>query len=208
MINTLNDNESQEFWDSQYESRKTGWDLISPNPVFKYIIKDLPFIKPSKIIILGSGKGFDAVLAYENNYDVTTVDFSSKANNYCKELCEKFNAKINIVEKDFFDLDNSYFGTFDIVYEYVTYCAINISRRNEFLNLVNKLLKPGGRFITDLFPIDNREGGPPFSVELNQFLNDAKKYFSLEFLNKNIPSVKPRKGKEILLVFRKSFKNE
>jgi SAM-dependent methyltransferase len=208
MNTTFYNTDSKEFWNSEYESRKTGWDLNSPNPVFKYLITDVTFIKPSKIIILGSGKGFDAVLAYEKGYDVTTVDFATNANEYCKELSEKFNSKLSIIEKDFFELDSSIFNSFDIVYEYVTYCAISITRRNDFLRLAAKLLKPGGRFVTDLFPIDKREDGPPFSVDLSEFLIDAKKFFNLEYLNKNVPSVKPRRGKEILLVFRKPFNVE
>ncbi|MDP3830228.1 MAG: methyltransferase domain-containing protein, partial [Ignavibacteriaceae bacterium] len=192
MINQLNNIEHPNFWDMQYESKKTGWDLNSPNPVFNYLINELPFINPSKLIILGSGKGFDAVLANEKGYDVTAVDFSSTANSYCRELNQKFKTQINIIEKDFFELDGSLNGTFDIVYEYVTYCAISLSKRNQFLKLVNKLLKPEGRFITVLFPIDNREDGPPFSVDYNQFLLETNHLFNLEYLDKNIPSVKPR----------------
>lgn len=193
---------SSTFWDEQYKV-KAAWDLNSPNPVFTYLIKN-KIINPSKLIILGSGKGFDAVLASESGFEVTAVDFSEEAINYSIELSRKFNAKVNFINSDMFEIDSNLNNTFDLLYEYVTYCAIEPSKRNQFIDLVKRLLKPGGRFITVLFPIDGRGGGPPFSVNQEEFIRNLSADFKLELMIKNIPSVKPRKGKEILLIFRKT----
>lgn len=201
------DSDSPSYWDKQYDSTLSVWDLKTPSPVFKYALEKLPFITASKILILGSGKSFDAILAAEKGFDVSCVDFSQTANKYTEELASKFNVKINVYQKDFFALDESFSNSFDIVYEYVTFCAINPKRREELIKVISKLLKPNGRLITTLFPIDAREGGPPFSIDFEIFHKQAQKFFMFEYINKNIPSVRPRKGKEVLLVYRKFGNN-
>ena len=92
---------------------------------------------------------------------------------------------------------------FDFIFEYVTYCAINPERRKEFAQKISSLLKTGGRLISILFPVDRREGGPPFSVDIKEFYKNFSEYLRLEYSSRQINSVKPRKGKEVLQIYFK-----
>lgn len=191
------------FWDEIYKNNQSKWDLMSANPVFIDLLEKSEFLKPGKLFIAGSGKGFDALAAAKKNFDVTAVDFSSEAISFSKKLAEKESGKINFIQGDIFELSNEYFELYDYAYEYVTYCAINPERRKEFAEKISSLIKPGGRLITVLFPIDKREGGPPFSIEVVEFYNNFSRFLKLEFASKQINSVKPRKGNEILQIYRK-----
>ncbi len=195
-----------EFWDNKYLNKEDKWDLKTPNPVFKFLLEENKFLKPCKILILGSGKGYDAILAAKKGYDVTAIDFSVEAIDESKKVAESENVKIEFLQKDIFEIENEYFESFDAVYEYVTFCAVAPNKKENMLEAVSKLLKQNGILVTVVFPVDGRAGGPPFNIDIIEFYKSASKYFSLEFSNRNINSVKPRKGKEILQIYRKITK--
>ena len=194
---------SPHYWDEKYNSNNTGWDIKSSNPVFVDLLKENKLIKPSKILITGSGKGYDAVAAAKENYDVTAVDFSKKANELAGNLADENSVKINFITEDIFDLMNNYKNYFDAVYEYTTFCAIKPARRKEYAKVMSEIIKPGGKLIALLFPVDGRPGGPPFNIDILEFYNFFSKYFIMEISTFKINSIKPRKGKEVLQVYRK-----
>jgi len=194
---------SPNYWDKKYSNNNTGWDMKSSNPVFVDLLKENKYIKPSKLLVTGSGKGYDAVAAAKENYDVTAVDFSKKANELAGKLAGENSVKINFITEDIFELTKNYKNYFDAVYEYVTYCAIDPKRREEYAEVMSEVIKPGGKLIALLFPVDGRSGGPPFNIDILEFYNFFSKYFIMEFSTFKINSIKPRKGKEVLQVYRK-----
>ena len=191
------------YWDEKYLNNQITWDLKGHNPVFEEIIKKAEFILPGKILITGCGKGYDAVLAAKYGFEVTAIDFSPRAIEFACELAKKKEVKVNFIAKDIFLLEDDYFQKFDYVYEYVTYCAINPDRRKEYLSKISTLIKPSGKLIAHLFPIDDRVGGPPFSLNATDFYKMASEYFKLVLSTKKINSIKPRAGKEILQIYLK-----
>lgn len=192
------------FWNELYKNNNDGWDLKTPNPVFIDIISGNKFINPCKLLITGSGKGYDAIAASKLGYEVTAVDFSPYAMNYASNTAIKEGVSIDFLNEDIFLLSDEYKNKFDVVYEYTTLCAINPKRREEFIKKITSTIKINGKFIVLLFPVDGREGGPPFSIDITDFYIIAKKYLNLEFFLRNINSVKPRKGKEVLFIFKKT----
>ncbi len=194
------------FWDNLYESGEVNWDLKSPNPVFKSLIEKGEFIQPCSILITGSGKGYDAVAAAKAGYAVTAVDFSQKAVSHSKELAKKENTSIRVLQADVFKLREILDEPFDAVYEYTTFCAINPLRREEFAEEISSLIRPGGKFISVMFPVDGRTGGPPFNIDVIEFYKLFSRFLRLDFSTRDINSVKPRKGKEILQIYIKPEK--
>ncbi|MCL5028701.1 MAG: TPMT family class I SAM-dependent methyltransferase [Bacteroidetes bacterium] len=191
------------FWDEKYINDEANWDLKSPTPVWKELIVLGKLIHPCKLLVVGSGKGYDAIFAAKSGYEVTALDFSPNAISISKDLEKQEEVEMSFLQSDIFELDENYQESFDTVFDYVTFCAINIERRKEYLEIISSLIKPGGKFIILLFPTDERKGGPPFSVNEKEFYKETSKYLKLEYFSKNINSIKPRKGKEVLLIFRK-----
>lgn len=194
---------SPEFWDDIYVNNNAAWDLQSPTPVFVRILKEKKIIQSGKILILGSGYGYDAVEAAKEAFDVTAVDFSPSANLFAQRLAESANVMVKILTSDFFDLEENYGSHFDVVYDYVTFCAIEPSRRKEYVKLINSLLKTGGKFIALLFPVENREGGPPFGINLKTTEKLFTEYLELISSSVENDTIKPRKGREVLQIYRK-----
>lgn len=195
--------DDSEFWDNLYQRGEANWDLKLPNPVFKSLLDAGELIQPCNILITGSGKGYDAVAAAKAGYTVTAVDFSQKAVIHTKDLAKKENVTIRVLQADIFKLRDLLDEEFDAVYEYTTFCAINPMRREEFAAEISSLIRPGGKFITVVFPIDGRAGGPPFNIDVIEFYKLFSRLLRLDLSAKDVNSVKPRKGKEILQVYIK-----
>lgn len=195
--------EDSKFWNELYISQNDNWSLNSPSPVFVHLIEQTNLIRKGKILILGSGKGYDAIFAAKNGFEVVGVDFSEEAIGFANLAALNEDFSLEFIQADFFDLDEKFQNYFDYIFEYVSFCAVNPERLNKLLEKCASYLKENGRLITQLFPIDKREGGPPFSIDKDEFYDESKKYFDLEFYSKNICSIKPRKGKEILLILKK-----
>ncbi len=191
------------YWEEKYQNNRAGWDTGNANPTFVQLIKKNYFLQPCKILIVGMGKGYDAVAAAKHGYEVTAIDFSESAISSAENLARQNNVKINFLIKDFFELDEKYFHQFDAVYDYVFYCAIDISKRKKYAELVSKLLKPTGKFIVILFPVEERKGGPPFGVNILEFYENFSSYLKLEFSSRIVESIKPRKGREVLQIYVK-----
>ncbi len=194
---------SPNYWNDKYITNNTGWDIKSSNPVFIDLLTENKFIKPCNLLITGSGKGYDAIAAAKKNYKVTAVDFSEKATEIAKKMAEENSVKVNFLQKDIFNLSSEYTNYFDAVYDYTIYCAINPGRRKEYANVISEIIKPGGKLIALLFPVDGQPGGPPFNIDILEFYKLFSKYFQMEFSTFNINSIKSRKGKEVLQIYKK-----
>jgi len=191
------------YWETRYRSNQANWDLGTSTPVFKEMLEKKLIGDSGKIAILGCGKGHDALLFDEHEYLVTAIDFAPSALAALRKQAKKSNVFIETLQIDIFNLPGKLLHKFDYILEYVTYCAIDPGRRKEYIDNVSRLLKPGGILIGLFFPIDSREGGPPFSVDIAEIKSNLKKNFVL--LREEIPqsSVKPRLGKEILMLWKK-----
>ena len=75
-----------DFWEDIYKKYDIGWDLGGPTPYFSNIATKL---EPGKLIILGCGRGHDAIVFAKLNFEVTAVDFAPSAIIYLKNLCEQ-----------------------------------------------------------------------------------------------------------------------
>lgn len=192
-----------EYWNELYRADQTNWDMGTPTPAFADLLKSKRF-ETGKTLILGCGKGYDAVLFAQHGFDVTAIDFSAEAVKHAQRLAEEKRVKIEFVKEDLFDYSLGISEEFEYVVEYVTYCAIHPSQRAEFAAMISSLMKPSGRFIAMFFPLDERAGGPPFAVsrdEINRLFGKKLELISIEAPPRSVTS---RKGKELMTVWRKS----
>lgn len=188
------------FWDNAYREGDARWDLGAPSPVFVALLKS-GLLVPGKAFVVGCGRGHDAVLFAEHGFAVTAVDFSSVAIQEASSLAAGRRADIRWMNADLFSLPASMDRTFQYVVEYVTYCAVDPARRADYANAVARLLAPGGIFVALFFPVEPREGGPPFGVDREEVLRIFGHHLTL--ISSSIPtqSVRPRLGREWLTLW-------
>lgn len=198
----MSDVDSPEFWQSIYKAGATHWDLGGTTPVFCTLAESGKY-PPGRMIVLGAGRGYDARMFARKGFTVTAVDFASEAVRDMQMLA-KPDAPVAALRADIFKLPPFFKGTFDYVLEYVTYCAIDPSRRGDYADVVADLLAPSGRFIGLIFPLGCHEGGPPFAVDADELVRKFEQR-GLRLVHREFPedSIKPRKGREELIIVEK-----
>ncbi len=200
----MSDVNKPEFWDTLYQNRNAAWDLKTPTPAFIDLLNSEYFFGRKKILIAGCGYGYDAIEAAKKGFDVTALDFSETAIQFARLLAQRENVNINFLIEDIFNLNEMYSNSFEIIFDYVTYCAIDPKRRKEYARKISELLRPDGLFVIILFPIEKRVGGPPFAVDVDEASDIFSENLELILSTDKINSIKPRKGRELLQIYRKA----
>lgn len=198
----MSDINRPDFWETIYRQGKAPWDLGRPAPVFRRLAEN-GVLSPGRMIVLGAGLGHDARLFARHAFQVTAVDFAQDAVTAMHKLSDP-GAPIVIMQADLFELPALFDRLFDYVLEYVCYCAIDPSRREAYADVVHDLLRTGGRYVALAFPIEERDGGPPFSVDPDELITLLQERgFTLERREEPADSVPSRSGREELLILQK-----
>jgi len=126
-------------------------------------------------LVPGSGRAYDAIALAEHGFtSITAVDLSPTACEAAREeiaqstaskttTCDSATAagsNITVLRGDFFELE----GQYDFIWDNTFLCALDPSARERWARQMKALLKPGGELLTCVFPIGEREGGPPFAL--------------------------------------------
>jgi SAM-dependent methyltransferase len=187
-----NDVSDVAYWAERWRDGATGWDLGGPCPVFVDLLCGDHAPPPGcRVAFPGCGSGHDVRLFAEHGYEVTGFDFAHHA------------PDLPIERLDVFELGRRYPESFDAVVEYTCYCAIDPSRREEYAASMRDALRPGGLLIALLFPVEEREEGPPFGVDESEI--ETVLGVGMEIVSVTTPrdSVQPRLGRERLALLRK-----
>lgn len=190
-------------WERDYQRGTAGWSLHTPTPVFQQLLAEKIFA-PGRMLVPCAGLGHDAREFARHGFEVVAVDFAREAADAMRASLDDA-ARHEIVQHDFFHLPDAWDNTFDYVLEYTCFCAIDPQRRAEFADKVTRLLKHGGIYLTLAFPLTDHVGGPPFAVNADAMIGlfEARGF---ELLRRQIhpATIKPRKGREELIILRKT----
>jgi len=147
----------ENYWNNQYESGKTGWDLGMASPALvKYI--DALEDKQARVLIPGCGNAYEAQYLLDQGFtDVTLIDIAPAL---VGKLQSKYanNPHIQVVLGDFFEFE----GQFDVIIEQTFFCAIQPYMRSEYVKRMRKLLSAEGELAGLLFDTRFEFDGPPF----------------------------------------------
>jgi hypothetical protein len=95
---------------------------------------------------------------------------------------------------------SDYAGTFEGVWEYTCYCAIEPRRRAEYIGTVAAILRPGGWFLACFFPVRSGGGGPPFPVSKAEVRRLLAPQFRIERAGPPPRPVPRRAGQEWMVL--------
>jgi len=186
--NIMNDEKllDQDYWDKQYTSNATGWDLGKVSPPIKEYIDTLED-KNISILIPGCGNTYEAEYLLEKGFtNVTVIDI---APTLVKRLQEKFksNPNIKIVLGDFFEHQ----GQYDLIIEQTFLCALPPEIREKYVLKMHQLLKEKGKLVGLLFN-KTFESGPPFGGNKAEYEQLFKNYFDFSKMDLCQNSIAPR----------------
>lgn len=190
-------NLDQNFWNSRWENKETGWDLGEvSSPIAKYFLqvekKDL------KILIPGCGNAHEAEFLLEEGFKkLTLLDIAPKA---CELISKRFSHhEVEVICEDFF----KHQGKYDVIVEQTFFCAIDINLRAKYVEKMYDLLNDGGKIIGVLFNTDFGNPFPPFGGNKEEYRKLFEEEFEIKTLEKCNNSIKPRKNTEVFINFIK-----
>lgn len=127
-------------------------------------------------LIPGSGRAYDALALAEYGFaSVTALDVSPTACAAARKEIAAYKdvtvddddssscSSINVVCGDFFEHE----GHYDFIWDNTFLCALDPSVRERWALQMKTLLQTKtGELLTNVFPIGDREGGPPFALSV------------------------------------------
>ena len=150
----------------------------------------------------GCGRGHEVIYLTENGFEVTAVDYSSGAVNHLKSTVQERKLKCKVLHMDFFGIDSTHNGVYDLLIEQTFFCAISPEQRPSYVSTVARALKQGG-MLAGLFYHTGKEGGPPFNTTREDILKHFSDSFEIQQLSKSEDSAEQRKNKEWLVILVK-----
>ncbi|HCT74366.1 MULTISPECIES: methyltransferase domain-containing protein [Psychrobacter] len=191
-----------EFWQQRYEQDSIGWDMGQVSPPLKAYIDQLPeSAKEQAILVPGAGNAYEVGYLHEQGFtNVTLVDFAPAPIAAFAERYPDFPAKYLICD-DFFELSPEQYQ-FDWVLEQTFFCAINPSRRDEYVQQMAALLKPNGKLIGLLFDKDFEREEPPFGGTKAEYQQRFEQHFDIEIMAPSYNSHPARQGSELFIKMR------
>jgi cyclopropane fatty-acyl-phospholipid synthase-like methyltransferase len=201
-----------QYWEMLYEQGKDDWDLGKATPALLEFFEHPSCPRSGDVLVPGAGRGWDAEAWAKRGHNVIAIDFCSSAFDILEKLSDKINNLIAL-NTDMFLLNPSdkkvYGKKFDIIYDYCSFNSIHPGRRDEYIEMLFRMLKDDGLMIGFFFPLNDERYNetPPYSISRSELEVRLNGMFKIE--NKIVPkkSVKDktvdRTGIEEIWLLRK-----
>ena len=193
--------QTQTDWDELYRRRETPWEKGRPHPaLIDYLEKHGPLT--GEVFVPGCGSGNDVRALSSATNHVVGVDIATRP--IAKATGRPPIANEEYLLGDLFQLPETFNDRFDWVVEHTCFCAIDPTRRIDYVEKVVRLLKPAGQLLAIFFiNPDHDEEGPPYRVNITELEAFFGKYFSV--MREWVPTRthSGREGRELMRVLSK-----
>ena len=167
-------------WDQRYREGRDGWELGAAAPPLDAFLREDPRrpLPPGTVLVPGCGRGHEAALLAELGFTAIGLDLSGEALRQARRLHGADRPGLGWLQADLLDataLRSAALGDASLqgVVEHTCFCAIDPSRRGDYLTAVSRLLAPGG-WLLGLFWCHDRPGGPPFGSDPQQLADQLR----------------------------------
>ena len=164
---------TQPDWDEQYRIGETPWDKGEAAPPLVAWLHGNPGSMTGTVLVPGCGTGHDvrAIATAETEATPIGLDLSATAIAACQQHLPIGSEQYCV--GDLYALPEALRGTCDWVWEHTCFCAIDPTRRDDYVTAVAMALKPGGQllgiFYLDPYRGDHQPGsGPPHGCTIEE----------------------------------------
>lgn len=162
-------------WSSIWDQGLSKGELFDASESSPALVKEIQDgrVPDGKALVPGCGRGYDLLALVSDKRTVLGLELADQAVKAATEYISSSNNEYKdnaIVQSgNFFDLPIDNDSKFDFIYDYTFLCALDPSIRPEWAKKMSELVKPGGVLMTLIFPICEKESGPPFKVSLKLY---------------------------------------
>jgi SAM-dependent methyltransferase len=199
----MEDVSNPDFWNERYLANSTGWEKGRCAPPIARMLAEGLLPAGSHIAVVGAGRGNEALEAARLGYRVTAIDFAPEAAIAIRRHAETAGVDVAVLEADLFSLKGTHAGAFHAVLEHTCFCAIDVGRRDEYVEVMHAVLGEGG-LLFGLFYVPSREGGPPYTTSEAELRVRFERRFELVRLARPDDSFPERLGEELEVVARRT----
>jgi methyl halide transferase len=186
------------YWDNQYKTNTTGWDLGKVSPPIKQYVDGISN-KNIAILIPGCGNSYEAEYLLQQGFtNITIIDIAPTLVGTLKTKYQH-NKNIKIVLGDFFEHQ----GNYDLIVEQTFFCALPPTLRQQYVFKMHQLLNTNGLLVGLLFN-RNFEVSPPFGGSKAEYELLFKDAFQLVQIETATNSIDARANTELFIVFEKN----
>jgi SAM-dependent methyltransferase len=161
-------------WNSRYLKEDIPWEKGGPTPVLKEIEQkmDSGVWTGGPVLVPGCGFGHDARWLASRGVSVWGLDIAEEAVLGARKMTEGSNPTFE--EGDFFQPAAA---AVNVIFEHTCFCAIEPSRRKDYVDAAATWLPSGGLLVGVFFlNPDHEKDGPPYGVtvaELDEYFSPA-----------------------------------
>jgi SAM-dependent methyltransferase len=206
------DTDHRDFWEGLYADGRDRWELGTAAPPLAERLRTLdltslslaPLGGPGRAIVPGCGRGHEVLLLAELGWDAVGIDFAEAPLLDARAAAAQRGLAPSFVQGDWFAAADrpGWRGSFDLVVEHTCYCAIDPSRRRDYVDTAADVLRPGGRLIGLLWQC-GAEGGPPWDTTPDDARRNFGRWFTIERLEPAVGSLERRGGEWLLEAVRR-----
>jgi hypothetical protein len=190
---------SKQYWNQQYRTARTGWDIGYVSTPLKAYFDQLNN-KELKILVPGAGNAWEVEYLFRKGFRNTyLLDFAEESIASFQRRFPEFPAD-NILTDDFF----THKGKYDLVVEQTFFSSILPERRSEYVHQLAQLLNEGGKLVGLLFNHYFDFEGPPFGGTEDEYISLFDKHFDFKAFSVAYNSIKPRRGRELFMLLTKT----
>jgi SAM-dependent methyltransferase len=172
--------QTQTDWQSAYQKRETPWEKGKPHPaLLDFLAEHGPL--SGAIFVPGCGSGHDVRALSTPENHVLGVDLAPFAIEKARSFPKVGNEDYQLA--DLFALPEDLHARFDVIFEHTCFCAIDPKRRQDYVDAIVRLMKPGALLLAVFFlnpDLDEGAEGPPFGVSREELDAFFGRFFAVE----------------------------
>ena len=176
--NESDTHKSHPRWTAMWESGlQPGdkFDALKPLPALVKMVEE-GSVPTGRALVPGCGRGYDVVLLATPERQATGLDIAPLAIAAAEEFYSNLpddkkppRESVSFQTTSFFDMPEDEDNKFQFIYDYTFFCALDPSIRQQWGEKMAALVSTGGELCTIMFPIGEKEGGPPFKVSIEDY---------------------------------------
>ena len=186
-------------WEGRYQSGDMPWEKGEASPGLVDFLASNPDLPRGAVAVPGCGTGHDARAWVRSGFETWGFDLAPSAIRLSRQRTEAAGLAASFVQADFLTAEPP--QSFDWLFEHTLFCAIDPSRRDDYVRAVLRWLKPDGQLLAVHYMIRD-EQGPPFGVAQQELMERFSPHFDL--LHGWVPRSYPNRiGLELMLWWRR-----
>ena len=192
-------------WAGRYRDENTPWDLGGPHPEILRRLAAGELGAPSRVLVPGCGRGYDALALAEAGWSVTAVDVVALDTPALRSLRAR-GGRYVVTDALAFDAGEP----FDLVLDHTFFCALAPAQRPAWGGMIERVLAAEGTLAVLVFPCGKTpaEGGPPHGMSASDLALALGNGFVLVRDEPALERVERRKWEERWEVFRRLVHSE